>query len=161
MVTVRWAGGARWPARRRQSPGRLKVFISYSRKDEDFAQDLLAGLQAAGFEPYLDNHAITACEDWEATLGRLIEGADTVVFVISPFPRRLRPMRMGGIAITFVSNIPGETQTLPSTIYTFTQVRGGDVGAFRLTLVSFAIAMLALLVSELMARHANRRLDME
>ena len=66
-----------------------------------------------------------------------------------------------GATITFVSNIPGETQTLPSAIYTFTQVPGGDVGAFRLTLVSFAIAMLALLVSELMARYANRGLDIE
>jgi molybdate transport system permease protein len=66
-----------------------------------------------------------------------------------------------GATITFVSNIPGETQTLPSAIYTFTQVPGGDVGAFRLTLVSIAIAMLALLASELMARYANRRLDIE
>ncbi len=66
-----------------------------------------------------------------------------------------------GATITFVSNIPGETQTLPSAIYTFTQVPGGDAGAFRLTLVSIAIAMLALLASELMARFANRRLDVE
>jgi molybdate transport system permease protein len=65
-----------------------------------------------------------------------------------------------GATITFVSNIPGETQTLPSAIYTFTQVPGGDVGAFRLTLVSIAIALLALLASELMARFANRRLDL-
>ena len=57
-----------------------------------------------------------------------------------------------GATITFVSNIPGETQTLPSAIYTFTQVPGGDAGALRLTLVSVAIAMLALLASELMAR---------
>ena len=66
-----------------------------------------------------------------------------------------------GATITFVSNIPGETQTLPSAIYTFTQVPGGDVGALRLTLVSVAIAMLALLASEVMARFANRRLDIE
>jgi molybdate transport system permease protein len=66
-----------------------------------------------------------------------------------------------GATITFVSNIPGETQTLPSAIYTFTQVPGGDAGALRLTLVSIAIAMLALLASELMARYANRRLDIE
>jgi molybdate transport system permease protein len=66
-----------------------------------------------------------------------------------------------GATITFVSNIPGETQTLPSAIYTFTQVPGGDIGAFRLTLVSVAIALLALLASELMARFANRRLDLE
>jgi molybdate transport system permease protein len=66
-----------------------------------------------------------------------------------------------GATITFVSNIPGETQTLPSAIYTFTQVPGGDAGAFRLTLVSIAVAMLALLASEVMARLANRRLDIE
>ena len=66
-----------------------------------------------------------------------------------------------GATITFVSNIPGETQTLPSAIYTFTQVPGGDAGALRLTLVSVAISMLALLASELMARAANRRLDVE
>jgi molybdate transport system permease protein len=66
-----------------------------------------------------------------------------------------------GATITFVSNIPGETQTLPSAIYTFTQVPGGDAGALRLTLVSIVIAMLALLASEVMARLANRRLDIE
>ncbi len=64
-----------------------------------------------------------------------------------------------GATITFVSNIPGETQTLPSAIYTFTQVPGGDVGALRLTLVSIVIAMLALFASEAMARYANQRLD--
>jgi molybdate transport system permease protein len=57
-----------------------------------------------------------------------------------------------GATITFVSNIPGETQTLPSLIYTFTQIPGGDAGALRLTLVSIAISMLALLGSELLAR---------
>ena len=66
-----------------------------------------------------------------------------------------------GATITFVSNIPGETQTLPSAIYTFTQVPGGDAGALRLTLVSVAVSMLALVASELMARFANRRLDVE
>lgn len=66
-----------------------------------------------------------------------------------------------GATITFVSNIPGETQTLPSAIYTFTQVPGGDTGALRLTVVSVAISMLALLASEMMARFANRRLDVE
>jgi molybdate transport system permease protein len=66
-----------------------------------------------------------------------------------------------GATITFVSNIPGETQTLPSAIYTFTQVPGGDEGALRLTLVSVAISMLALFASEVMARSAHRRLEIE
>ena len=66
-----------------------------------------------------------------------------------------------GATITFVSNIPGETQTLPSAIYTFTQVPGGDAGAFRLTIISVIIAMVALIASEMMARAANRRLDVD
>ena len=66
-----------------------------------------------------------------------------------------------GATITFVSNIPGETQTLPSAIYTFTQVPGGDAGALRLTIVSVVIAMLALIASEVLVRRANARLDIE
>ena len=66
-----------------------------------------------------------------------------------------------GATITFVSNIPGETQTLPSAIYTFTQVPGGDAGAMRLTLISIAIAMAALIASELLARRVGRRMDVE
>ena len=66
-----------------------------------------------------------------------------------------------GATITFVSNIPGETQTLPSAIYTFTQVPGGEGGAFRLTLVSIAVSMLALLCSELMAGVVRRRIASE
>ena len=66
-----------------------------------------------------------------------------------------------GATITFVSNIPGETQTLPSAIYTFTQVPGGDAGAIRLTLISIAIAMAALVASEILARRIGRRMDIE
>lgn len=64
-----------------------------------------------------------------------------------------------GATITFVSNIPGETQTLPSAIYTFTQVPGGNAGAMRLTAISIAIAMTALVASEALARRVARRLD--
>ena len=63
-----------------------------------------------------------------------------------------------GATITFVSNIPGETQTLPSAIYTLTQVPGGDAGALRLTAVSIVVSMGALLLSELLARQVGRRL---
>jgi molybdate transport system permease protein len=66
-----------------------------------------------------------------------------------------------GATITFVSNIPGETQTLPSAIYTFTQVPGGDVGALRLTLISIAVSMTALLASEVLARRTGRGLEIE
>ena len=66
-----------------------------------------------------------------------------------------------GATITFVSNIPNETQTLPSAIYTFTQVPGGDEGALRLTLISIAVSMAALVASEILARRVGRRLDIE
>jgi len=65
-----------------------------------------------------------------------------------------------GATITFVSNIPGETQTLPSAIYTFTQVPDGDAGALRLTAVSIAISIAALFASELLARRVSQRLDL-
>ena len=61
-----------------------------------------------------------------------------------------------GATITFVSNIPGETQTLPSAIYTFTQVPGGESGALRLTLVAIALAFAAMIASELLARPIAR-----
>jgi hypothetical protein len=64
---------------------KLKVFISYSRKDSaEFADELLAGLEVAGFAPFLDRHDIVPGERWEARLGDLIEQSDTVVFVVSP-----------------------------------------------------------------------------
>lgn len=66
-----------------------------------------------------------------------------------------------GATITFVSNIPGETQTLSSAIYTFTQVPGGDAGAMRLTIVAIVISMAALLASEFLAYLAGRRVDFE
>ncbi|MGK6314248.1 molybdate ABC transporter permease subunit [Neorhizobium sp. DT-125] len=66
-----------------------------------------------------------------------------------------------GATITFVSNIPGETQTLSAAIYTFTQVPGGDAGAMRLTLVAVAISFAALLASEFMAYLVGRRVDIE
>lgn len=61
-----------------------------------------------------------------------------------------------GATITFVSNIPGKTQTLPSAIYSFLQVPGGESSALRLVIVSISIAMGALLISELLARRAAR-----
>ncbi|WP_353333098.1 molybdate ABC transporter permease subunit [Phaeobacter sp. NW0010-22] len=64
-----------------------------------------------------------------------------------------------GATITFVSNIPGQTQTLPSAIYTFLQVPGGETAALRLVILSVAIAMSALVVSEILARRAARRIS--
>jgi len=63
-----------------------------------------------------------------------------------------------GATITFVSNIPGQTQTLPLAVFTFLQVPGGEGAALRLVLVSVAVAMTALLLSEVLARRITRRI---
>lgn len=63
-----------------------------------------------------------------------------------------------GATITFVSNIPGQTQTLPSAIYAFLQVPGGEAQAFRLVLLAIAVAMTALLLSEWVSRAVARRI---
>lgn len=62
-----------------------------------------------------------------------------------------------GATITFVSNIPGETQTLPLAIYSFTQVPGGDAQALRLCALAVLLSLAALVVSEWMMRRARRR----
>jgi len=63
-----------------------------------------------------------------------------------------------GATITFVSNIPGETQTLPLALYSYTQTPGGEFMAARLCAVSIVISVAALAVSEIIARRANVRL---
>jgi molybdate transport system permease protein len=103
-------------------------------------------------------------EDAAATLG----AGPVWVFLLITLPLTLpgiiagmilsfaRSMGEFGATITFVSNIPGETQTLPSAIYTLTQVPDGNAGAFRLTLIAIAISMLALLAAEFVAKRISR-----
>jgi molybdate transport system permease protein len=66
-----------------------------------------------------------------------------------------------GATITFVSNIPGETRTVPSAIYAFLQVPGGETSAIRLVLVAVAIAIGALILSEWLSRRVARRISGE
>jgi molybdate transport system permease protein len=66
-----------------------------------------------------------------------------------------------GATITFVSNIPGETRTVPSAIYAFLQVPGGETSAVRLVLVAVAIAIGALILSEWLSRRVARRISGE
>jgi len=61
-----------------------------------------------------------------------------------------------GATITFVSNIPGETQTLPLAIYTFTQVPAGEGNAFRLSAIAVVLSVVALAMSEWLTRRSNR-----
>ena len=63
-----------------------------------------------------------------------------------------------GATITFVSNIPGETRTLPLAIYSLVQTPGGETGALRLVILSVVIALSALVFSEYLAQKARRRI---
>ena len=63
---------------------KLKVFVSYSRADLAFADELASGLDVMGFQALIDRHAIREGEDWKGRLGTLIAEAGTVVFVLSP-----------------------------------------------------------------------------
>lgn len=75
--------------------------------------------------------------------------------VILAFARSLSEF---GATITFVSNIPGETRTLPIALYALTQVPGGDEAAMRLCVISVAVAFAALLASEVLSRRIAARL---
>ena len=77
-------------ASRADSPdkGKLRVFISYSRDDLYFANQLDAALKAYGFECFIDREGISGGEEWKQRLGNLIRDADTVVFVLSPTSAR-------------------------------------------------------------------------
>ena len=64
-----------------------------------------------------------------------------------------------GATITFVSYIPGETQTLPSAVYSFLQVPGGESAAVKLVIIAVVVAMGALLLSEWLARRMARKVS--
>jgi molybdate transport system permease protein len=104
-------------------------------------------------------------EDAAATLG----ANPPLVFLTITLPLALPGMIAGvvlcfaralgefGATITFVSNIPGETQTISAAIYTLIQVPGGDAAAARLVLIAIVLALAALIASEWLARRAAIR----
>ena len=78
-----------------------------------------------------------------------------VTGVVLAFARSLGEF---GATITFVSNIPGETRTLPLAVFTLLQTPGGEGGALRLAAIAFLVALTALIASEALARRARRRI---
>ena len=63
---------------------KLRVFMSYSRNDVAFAEQLASALNLYGFECLIDHHSISGGEEWKQRLGNLISEADTIIFVLSP-----------------------------------------------------------------------------
>ncbi|WP_322867764.1 molybdate ABC transporter permease subunit [Aquicoccus sp. G2-2] len=114
-------------------------------------------LSVEAVDPKLEQAAATlgASKPWvflTITLPMILPGV--IAGMILAFAKAMGEF---GATITFVSNIPGQTQTLPSAIYAFLQVPGGESSALRLAAVSVIIAMAALLLSELIARRVAKR----
>lgn len=129
---------------------------------------LAAGVMAFPLMVRPIRQAIEAIElNWEKTARSLGAGRLTIFFtIILPLtlPGILAAVILGfakalgefGATITFVSNIPGETRTLPLAIYSFLQAPGDELQLWRLTVLSIVLAIIAVVFSEVMARRAKR-----
>lgn len=105
-----------------------------------------------------DAAAVLRAGPWDrfATLALPLAGPGVLAGAVTAFAAGLGEF---GAVITFASNVPGETQTLPLAIYSQLQVPGGEAGALRLAGISFAAALTGLTAAELLQRWARRRLE--
>jgi len=111
--------------------------------------------------------SIAAIDRRLETVARTLGGSRPWVFVSVTLPLALPGIVTGvllsfarslgefGATITFVSNIPGETETLPLAIYSLVQTPGGDAQALRLSLIAVVLSVAALIVSEWLTRRAR------
>ena len=111
--------------------------------------------------------SIAAIDQRLETAARTLGGSRAWVFASITLPLSLPGVITGtllsfarglgefGATITFVSNIPGETQTLPLAIYTFTQVPSGDAAALRLSVIAVVLSLVALATSEWLTRRVD------
>ena len=155
----------------------LSTFISVGVEFHSLNEDQLAEWQAAGGYQNADwdEFKVDLAGSMD-TFAKLEEAAATLgasrarVFSTVTLPLILPGVIAGsvlafakamgefGATITFVSNIPGETRTVPSAIYAFLQVPGGEDAAMRLVLVAIFIAIGALILSEWLSRRVARRI---
>jgi len=84
-----------------------------------------------------------------------LTGSGIMVGIILAFARALGEF---GATITFVSTIPGQTNTLPLTLYTLAQVPGREAAALRLVVISIVIAFVSMFASEIIARKVRKRI---
>jgi len=115
--------------------------------------------------------SIAAIDPRLEVAARTLGGSRTWVFASITLPLALPGIITGallsfarglgefGATITFVSSIPGETETLPLAIYTFTQVPGGDAAALRLSLIAVLLSLVALALSEWLTRRFATHTD--
>jgi ABC-type molybdate transport system permease subunit len=135
-----WLGPAEWAA------VRLSIRVSFWATLASLPFGILAAHALARWE-FPGRQLLNGLVHLPLILPGIIAGA------ILAFARAIGEF---GATISFVSNIPGQTQTIPSVIYAFLQVPGGQEAASRLVIVAIVIAMAALLLSELVARRVAR-----
>jgi molybdate transport system permease protein len=109
-------------------------------------------------DPKLEQAALTLGTPKHAVFGRITLPLIVPGLIAGAIMGFAKAMGEFGATITFVANIPGETQTLPSAIYAFLQVPGGENNAVRLIIIATVVALGAVIISEWLARRVATKI---